>query len=439
MTDWPGSPKKLGETTVNADEMLSALAIANEISTGRLSPNEVFEHSAKRIADLEETVRAFSHIPEQLHAGLGPLRGIQVGVKDIFDTHDMPTSYGSAIYPDHRPVADAALVAMLRQAGATIAGKTVTTEFAWFSPGDTTNPHNSGHTPGGSSSGSAAGVAAGFFPAAIGSQTGGSIIRPAAFCGVAGYKPSFRLFPTIGMKQFSWSLDTVGFFGATVADAAFVAAACSGRNLQPSANPGKPPRIGLYRSAIDAKMNKDMAKTLDKVAHIAAEAGATIVTIKEPKALESGRLAHATIQDFEAALALCDERHRFPDLLSPVLAKYLEGCIVHTPQDYDKARRAANRARKASRALFDNCDVLLLPSAPGAASKTLKSTGDSVFNRLWTLLGMPCVNVAGMKSTSGLPLGVQIIAPFGQDKKALQAAHWLEKKIQSTRTKSPFV
>ncbi len=408
---------------------LSAQNIAAEIAGGRMTAQEALDQCKVSIDRDESTIQAFTHQPSKLLPGKGSLAGIAVGIKDVFDTYDMPTGYGSAIYENHKPVADASVVSMLRRAGATIAGKTVTTEFAWFAPGPTRNPHNPAHTPGGSSSGSAAGVAAGFFPAAIGTQTGGSIIRPAAFCGVAGYKPSFRLFPTIGMKQFSWSLDTVGFFAASVADAAFVAAACSGRDLGVDQADQTVPRFGIYRSPIDDQMAPDMADALQKATSIAKEAGASVTDVVPPEPLEKARDAHAPIQDFEAALSLADEHMRSPALLSAKLRDHLDAAAHITPETYDNARRTANHARKASRDLFSTCDALLLPSAPGTAPETLASTGDSVFNRLWTLLGMPCVSVAGLTGDNGLPLGLQIIAPFGQDKRALQAAHWLEKQI----------
>ena len=410
-------------------QMLSARAIATEISAKRLKPIDALQLPQATIESHESRLRIFSSEPSALTPAKGPLSGISVGVKDIFDTNDQPTAYGSKIYTDHHPVADAALVSMLKNAGATIAGKTVTTEFAWFSPGPTRNPHNTAHTPGGSSSGSAAGVAGGFFPAAIGTQTGGSIIRPAAFCGVAGYKPSFRLFPTVGLKQFSWSLDTIGFFAASVADVAFVAAATSGRDIDIGSKRSKPFRIGIYKSSVDDVMEPDMADALKMLTKVAKRNGAAVVNVKGPKSVENARASHAPIQGFEARLSLADEFSRNAKLLSPKLRSYLRDAENIKPEEYDDARRTANRARKASHGLFENCDVLLLPSAPGAAPRTLRSTGNSIFNQLWTLLGLPCVNVPGLFNENGLPLGVQIIAPFGQDKLALQAAHWLETTI----------
>ena len=410
---------------------LSARALAREIAAKRLSPKEALQIGMDRAAACEDQLRVFTHQNQSVVPAKGPLGGIAVGVKDIFDTHDMPTSHGSPIYQDYRPPADASLVAMLRNAGATLAGKTVTTEFAWFSPGPTRNPHNPAHTPGGSSSGSAAGVAAGIFPAAIGSQTGGSVIRPAAFCGIAGYKPSFRLFPTVGMKHFSWSLDTAGFFGAGVEDTAFVAAACSGRDLEIDPTLHQPVRFGICRSSLDHLLDDDGQAALSRAAKKIRARGGSVKRMKIPKTIEAAWQAHGVIQDFEANLALAHEQAYHKAKLTMKLRNYLREAAKTSPETYDNARRIANKARKASHSLFDACDVLLLPSAPGAAPRTLRSTGDSSFNRLWTLLGLPCVNVPGMMNADGLPVGVQVIAPFGKDKLALNAAHWLQTALRS--------
>ena len=405
---------------------VSALTTAREIASGRLTAEVALRHCKRRVDQHEQDVKAFHQIAANWSSHEGPLNGIAVGIKDVFDTFDMPTAYGSPIYEGHQPAIESTLVTMLRNCGATVAGKTVTTEFAWFSPGVTRNPSNLDHTPGGSSSGSAAGVAAGFFPAAIGTQTGGSIIRPAAFCGVSGYKPSFRLFPTLGLKHFSWSLDTIGFFAAKAEDNAFIASACSNRELMINDNDTSAPKIGIYRSPIDHMMSSSMEKTLSQVTLRAEKQDAELVDVEAPITVEAARSAHAVIQGYEAVLALADELRRSPQKFSKALAEYLAQSSEITPQQYDDARRTANHARKASRQLFETCDVLILPSAPASAPKTLESTGDSIFNRMWTLLGLPCVNVMAGFDDNNLPIGVQIIAPFGQDKKALQAAHWLE-------------
>ena len=234
--------------------MLSALDLARRIEAGALTPRAVVEMCAEAIAAREGEIGAFTALDieaaRRTADGLAalPLRGLPVGMKDIFDTADFPTAYGSPIYAGHRPKSDAAMVMAVRRAGGVILGKTVTTEFASLQPAGTRNPRNPAHTPGGSSSGSAAAIAAGMLPIAFGSQTGGSVIRPAAYCGVAGYKPSFRLLPTVGMKTFSWSLDTVGMFGAGVEDVAFAAAATTGRDLRIDGATFNAPTIALVRT-----------------------------------------------------------------------------------------------------------------------------------------------------------------------------------------------
>lgn len=409
--------------------MLSVCQILEDIQAGRRTAAEAVSQSRALIEAHDGDIGAFAELAgHEASPGEGPLAGIAVGVKDIFDTYDMPTRYGSPVFDGHRPAADAAIVAMLRAAGATVIGKSVTTEFAFLHPAGTVNPRNPVHTPGGSSSGSAAAVAAGMVPAAIGSQTGGSVIRPAAYCGVTGYKPSFRLFPTVGMKTFSWSMDTVGFFAARVADAGRFASLLSGRDLE--ADPlREAPRIGLYRSSIWDQASPAMQDAIETAAQNAAKAGAHIVEIDEPDALARGRDIHTTVQNFEAAMALGDEHRRHAAKLSDILRETLDDGRNTTPQSYDNGRRIARQARKAATALFNDIDVLLTPSAPDAAPEGLTSTGSSIFNKVWTLTGNPCVNVAGRVDEAGMPLGIQVVGRFGRDKLALQAARWLEEVL----------
>lgn len=413
--------------------MQSVTAIRRAIEAGERTPREAVEAALNAIAAADMGVGAFEHVGDRaaLLAGAarseGPLAGISVGVKDIFDTHDMPTGHGTSIHAGRIPFSDASIVAMLRRAGATIVGKTVTTAYAFLDPAGTRNPLNPLHTPGGSSSGSAAAVAAGMIPAAIGTQTGGSVIRPAAFCGVSGYKPSFRLVPTVGLKTFSWTLDTVGFFAAKAEDVAAVAAAATGRELTVQLFEDDLPRIGIYRSGVWDEASADMRDALTKLAERAGHAGATITEIAEPAELTAAREAHSTIQNFEAALALSDEFDRFGDRMSEKLVEALRSGRNTSPQQYDQARRIARRARTLTHSLFETVDVLLTPSAPGAAPVGLESTGSPIFNKLWTLTGNPCVNLTAGYATGGVPLGVQTVAAFGQDRTALSVAHWLER------------
>ncbi|MDP3897922.1 MAG: amidase, partial [Mesorhizobium sp.] len=408
--------------------MQSVVAILDAIAEGRSTPRDAVAASLDAIAAHDRGIGAFEAIADRdavLDAAgraTGPLAGIAVGIKDIFDTFDLPTTYGSPLYAGHRPRADAALVAMIRAAGASVVGKTVTTEFAFLNPARTRNPRNVAHTPGGSSSGSVAAISASMIPAAIGTQTGGSIIRPASYCGVAGYKPSFRLVPTVGAKTFSWSLDTAGFFAAGVADVARFAALVTGRSLDVTPVDPAGLRVGVYRGAIWNEATPAMQDALARAADIAAQAGASVVDMDETSALAAGRDAHATIQNFEAGLAMAHEFTHHRAELSSILRKTLADGRLIGPEAYDKARAAARQARHAATALFDRVDVLLAPSAPGVAPVGLESTGSPIFNKLWTLTGNPCVNVPGLKDPFGMPLGIQLVARFGRDQLALSAA-----------------
>jgi Asp-tRNA(Asn)/Glu-tRNA(Gln) amidotransferase A subunit family amidase len=417
--------------------MLSALELVRQIETGALTPRAVIDRCADAIAKRDGEIGAFVALDieaareraDRLKAL--PLRGLPIGVKDIYDTADLPTQYGSAIYAGHRPKADAAMVALIRRAGGVVIGKTVSTEFASLQPAGTRNPHNLAHTPGGSSSGSAAAVAAGMVPIALGSQTGGSVIRPAAYCGVVGFKPSFRLMPTIGMKCFSWSLDTVGLFAAGVADAAFAAALISGRDLRIDGTEPTAPRIALVRSQSWPEASASMQDAIARAAQAAEAAGANVTELELPLILETATQAHGTIQDHEAYRALADEIDRHRDRLGPILREQLDQAAAITPAAYDDARRLARQARRALVDFMEGIDVLLTPSAPGAAPHGLGSTGKPTFNRLWTLLGTPCVNVPGLYDSAGLPLGVQIVGRFARDRLALEAAAFLQRALAS--------
>jgi Asp-tRNA(Asn)/Glu-tRNA(Gln) amidotransferase A subunit family amidase len=415
--------------------MLSALELVRQIETGALTPGTLIDRCADAIAKSEAEIGAFVAVDiESAHKRAGqlaalPLRGLPIGVKDIYDTADFPTQYGSAIYAGHRPKADAAMVALIRRAGGAVIGKTVTTEFASLQPAGTRNPHNLAHTPGGSSSGSAAAVAAGMVPIALGSQTGGSVIRPAAYCGVVGYKPSFRLMPTVGMKCFSWSLDTVGLFAAGVADAALAAALISGRDLRIDQSEPAAPRIALVRTLSWPEASASMQDAVERAARAAEAAGAKVTEVELPLILESAAQVHGTIQDHEAYRALAHEIDRHRDRLGPTLREQLDKAAAIAPAAYDDARRLARQARRALIDFMEGIDVLLTPSAPGAAPHGLSSTGKPTFNRLWTLLGTPCVNVPGLFDSGSLPLGVQIVGRFARDRLALEAAAFLQRVL----------
>ncbi len=406
--------------------MLSLVDLLARIRSGALTPNGAIAETLAAIAAREDEIGAFVHRdPAARASGFGPLNGIGVGIKDIVDTADMPTGMGSAIYDGWRPKADAAIVAAFRRAGATILGKTATTAFASSDPTATRNPHDPAHTPGGSSSGSAASVGAGMIPLAVGTQTGGSVIRPAAFCGTAAVKPSFRLLPTIGVKCYSWTLDTVGLFGAGVADVALALAILSGRGME--ATLPSPLRIGIVRQDFAGAAEAAGDAALERAAAILSGAGATVRDADVPGSFAEAWAAHGTIQDFEAASALGWEYDARRDDLPPQVRGHLAAGRAVGAAEYDAARGVAKRARRDAKLLFAQCDAVLAHPAPGAAPRGLSSTGDPRYNRLWTLLGTPCVTVPDLVRDGGLPVGVQVIAPFAGDATALAVAAILEK------------
>ena len=416
--------------------MLSALDLARRIEAGELTPRLIVELCAETIAAREEEVRAFvvldldaaRRAAEAPRLSSSPLHGLTFGIKDIFETADLPTQYGSPIYAGYRPPADSAPVALTRRAGGIIIGKTVTTQFASLVPSVTRNPHNPAHTPGGSSSGSAAAVAAGMIPLAFGTQTAGSVIRPASYCGVAAFKPSYRLIPTVGVKEVSWHLDTAGLFGAGVADVAFAAAAILDRDLRVDRATAAAPRIGLVRTHLWPKASTAMQKAVETAAKIAASAGATVTEVTLPAIFEQALAAQYIIQDYENFRALAFEYDRHHDQIDKLLRDHLDRAAAISADEYDAARRTASRGRQAlADAMADN-DVFLTPSAPSAAPHGLGATGDPMFNRLWTLMGTPCVNVAGL-SENELPLGIQIVGRFGRDRATLEAALFVEQAI----------
>jgi Asp-tRNA(Asn)/Glu-tRNA(Gln) amidotransferase A subunit family amidase len=416
--------------------MFSALDLVRGIETGELKPRAVVELCAEAIAEREPEVGAFVALDldaarrsaEDPRLAATPLRGLPVAFKDIFDTADFPTQYGSPIYSGYRPRADASAVAMTRRPGGIVLGKTVTTQFASLVPSVTRNPHHAAHTPGGSSAGSAAAVGAGMVPIAFGTQTAGSVIRPAAFCGVAAFKPSYRLIPTVGVKVVSWHLDTAGLFGAGVADVAFVAAAVLDRDLRVDRTAPAAPRIALARTHLWPQASPAMQKAVETAARIAAAAGAKVADVTLPPLLEQAYAAQHTIQDYETFRALAFEYERHRDQIDKLLRDQLDAAAAISADEYDAARRTASRARQVLADTMADHDVILTPSAPGAAPHGLGATGNPMFNRLWTLMGSPCVNVAGL-SENGLPLGVQIVGRFGRDRVALEAALFLEQAI----------
>lgn len=410
--------------------MLSLSDLQRRIDAGDLSADAAIARSLDAIGAEEKIIGAFvCHDPDARAQRAGPLRGIAVGIKDIMDTADFPTEMGSPIYRGNRPRGDAAVVMMLKQAGATVVGKTTTTAFASRDPTATLNPRNHGHTPGGSSSGSAAAVAAGMIPLALGTQTGGSVIRPASYCGVAAIKPSYRLLPTVGVKCYSWTLDTVGLFAAGVEDVSRGLAAMTGRPelLLPRGIPT--PRIGMVMQDFAGAPEASSGEALRAAMKAAEGAGAYLRQLDLPAIIAEAWDVHRIVQEFEAHQALAWEYRENYQAMAPLLRAGLDDSKGLTPGQYDEAISIANRARSALAKVFEDVDVLVTLSAPGAAPKGLASTGDTRYNRLWTLMGVPCVNVPAIVVDGGLPVGVQVIAKYGADARALEAARFVENAL----------
>ena len=416
---------------------LTATEAARLIRAGRLRPIELMEACLARIAEREPAVRAFAWFDAAAArqaasaARSGPLHGLPIGVKDVLDTADMPSEYGSPIWRGWRPRADAAAVAWTRAAGAVVIGKTVTTEFATRKPGPTTNPHNSRHTPGGSSSGSAAGVADCFFPLAYGTQTAGSVIRPAAYCGVVGYKPSFGTINRFGMKLMSESLDTVGVMARGVADCALFAGAVSGRDLgDPDARPGHAPRIGICRSPAWEKAQPETQALLPRVASALGRAGAHVVDRELSADVAAIADAHSILMNNESGRAMGWELAHAREQISEGLRERLEFGLSRTEAAVAEAHAVFDRAQRAFPACMEGLDALVTPSAPGQAPAGLEWTGDPVFNLIWTSLHVPCVTVPAGAGPDGLPLGIQIVTRQGEDRQALAWAQWVAAAIE---------
>ncbi|MEQ6916141.1 amidase [Halomonas aquatica] len=410
------------------------------IGAGELTSEALMRECLQRVAVREPDVAAWQYLDEDraleearrrdASASRGPLHGMPVAVKDLFSTHDMPTGCGSDIYADHLPASDAAVVALIRRAGGIVMGKTVTTEFAFFSPGGTRNPHDPTRTPGGSSSGSAAAVADGMVPWALGTQTAGSIIRPASYCGVAGYKPTYGLINTAGLKPAAWSLDTVGVFARNVPDARQLAGVLSGRDLTPSRPATPPPRVGLCLTPQWEAATADTEQALREAVRCIRGAGGEVHEVSLPASFDELLEAQRTIMIYEASRSLAFERDLHGDQLSDQLKALLDEGSVLPAERYDQARRIARACRAELDRLFADSDVLLAPSAPGEAPAHVTGTGDPVFNRIWTLLGTPCVNVPGLTGANGMPVGVQLIGPLDGDLTTLEVADWLFSRLQ---------
>ncbi len=420
---------------------LSAVEAARQIAAEKITSEALMRDCLERIAAREGEVQAWEYLDREAAlkqaraadagSSRGLLHGLPIGVKDLIDTVDMPTAYGSPIYSGHRPPWDAPCVALMRAAGGIVLGKTVTTEFAVMHPGKTRNPHNPKHTPGGSSSGSAAAVADYMVPLAFGSQTAGSIIRPSAFCGVVGYKPSFGLINRVGVKALSDTLDTIGAIARTVPDAALFAAAITGRDDLLVKKPlSAKPRVGICRTYEWKHAQPETIAALEAAAQKLGAAGVTVREVSLPPTYASLVQAQTDIMLLEQAQSLAYERLTHWTQISERLRGILEAGLKVSLERYDAAQTLARNCRRTLTEVFADCDVLLAPSAPGAAPEGLGMTGDPIFNRMWTLLRTPCVNIPAATAANGLPVGLQVVGAFGSDAQTLAAAHWLHQALK---------
>jgi Asp-tRNA(Asn)/Glu-tRNA(Gln) amidotransferase A subunit family amidase len=419
---------------------LAATVLVRLIADGELTAEAVVRSCLERIAEREPVVRAWSYLAtgaaltkarELDKAGKRTLlNGVPFGLKDIFDTADMPTGYGSPIYAGWRPANDASAAALPRAAGGILLGKTVTTEFANAHPGPTTNPHDPGFSPGGSSSGSAAAVADFMIPLAIGTQTGGSVIRPAAYCGVVGFKPSFGLFPPAGMRINTEAFDTVGVMARSVGDIALFRAAMMAIPYTPPAMPETAPRFGLCRAPHWDEAQPEGRAVLEAAADHLAAVGAAIHETELPRECAEGDENQHTLGSFEGLRNHMPELYRHEALLSARLrgGKIAPGRELSL-EAFRNACRRAERARAAAREWASGFDAILTLPAPGQAPRGLASTGSAVFNALWTQLYMPCLTLPAGHGPNGLPVGVQLVGRRHDDARLLGVGLWVEHRL----------
>jgi Asp-tRNA(Asn)/Glu-tRNA(Gln) amidotransferase A subunit family amidase len=444
--------KRKGEQSLADLTASEALALLRK---GEVSSEDYVKACLERIGEREETVQAWVHLdPEHALAqaraadaqrraggGIGPLHGLPVGIKDIIDTADMPTQNGSPLFEGHQPSRDAFCVATLRAAGAIIMGKTVTTELATLTPNKTRNPHNPAHTPGGSSSGSAAAVADRMIPLALATQTGGSVIRPASFCGVYALKPTLGMISRAGVTLQSHTLDTVGVYGRSLEDVALIADALAihdpgdpvsyrrGRTSLTSALAQAPPAPVRLAFCKTPAWEEADAVTAAAFARLVSRLGEHVEEVDIP-ALGEAISHHKCAQAAENAAYYGPLLARAPGAISRLLAARIEAGSQILAKDYIASVNARDRSYAAVEETLSRYAAILTPAAPGPAPKGLASTGDPIFNGMWTYLGVPCVNLPLLEA-EGLPLGVQLVGLRRDEGRLLRTAAWLVEHLKA--------
>jgi Asp-tRNA(Asn)/Glu-tRNA(Gln) amidotransferase A subunit family amidase len=427
--------EKNGERVMSIPlHQLGAREAVRLLSRRELTAGQLVRACLARIEQRESSVHAWQVLDrnavvaqaDALDRGpiTGPLHGLPVGVMDVFDTFDLPTSYGSSIYTAHRPAADAAAVAISRQAGALVMGKTATMEFAAFQAGPTRNPRNPAYTPGGACSGSAAAVADNMVPLALGIQAAGAIIRPAAYCGVVGFKPSYGSIPNAGAKTLAEGFDTPGAFARSVGDVALFASVLM-RDTRLADLPAlAKPRIGMYRTWQWQHAGAETKAAFAAAAATLSRAGANVSDVPLPRDHCPLAQIQADIMAFTASRSLAYERSRHAQQISPTLSAMLESGERITLPEHQNNLRRADEARMRVQDWFGDYDVLLTPSTKGEAPIFEQGTGDSLFCRGWSLFGVPCVHLPFTTGSQGLPVGLQMVGPRDRDFETLGIAQW---------------
>jgi Asp-tRNA(Asn)/Glu-tRNA(Gln) amidotransferase A subunit family amidase len=434
---------------------LTAAEARNQIAEGRLTSVDLVKACLDRIMETDRDIGAWAHVDavgaleqaEQLDTirrkgnALGALHGVPVGLKDIFDVKGLPTECGTPARKGTVAASDCAVAARLRDAGAVILGKTVTTEFAFLNPAHTANPHNPAHTPGGSSSGSAAAVAAGHVPLAIGTQTNGSVIRPASFCGIFGFKPTRGMISRSGVLQTSVTLDQVGVFGRSLEDVSLLGDALSGYDPHDTASFARPRPSAVAGVRADPPVEPDFA-WIDMPYHdrLTADARAGFEEIIEtlgghveriPAPRTVAELVHhqQVVHEYEIARHLAEDFERHWDLISEKLQAVVQRGRSYPDEQYAESLSMVGGAEKFFAAFFHDYDAILAPSSAGEAPLKAEGTGDPVFCTIWTVAGLPCVNLPLLSGTTGLPVGVQLIGPAERDDRLMRTANWMVKTL----------
>ncbi len=421
----------------------TASRIASATREGKVTCEAVTRACLERIEARESAVQAWQHLDaagaiaqaqalDRAPQKHGPLHGVPVGIKDIIDTRDMPTEYGSPIYRGHRPGRDAACVALIRRAGGVVLGKTVTTEFANVHPGKTRNPFDATRTPGGSSSGSAAAVSDAMVPLALGTQTTGSTIRPAAFCGVVGYRPTWGDLRLSGVMEASGSLDTLGLLARSIEDCALLRDVLLGVEPKPLPAEVPKPRIGFCRTIMWEHAQAPTQRLLEDAAARLARAGATVKDAVLPSGFARIPEAHRAVSSFEFTRNFAWEiEHRWNDISESLRNGRLQSGLSCTFERYREAREFLAACRVALDQFFESYDVLLTPAAAGEAPVGRNSTGDARFCAIWTSTHVPAVNIPALRGPNGLPVGVQLVARRDRDRELFAFAQWVSRTLAS--------